>query len=262
MFQSKGADRKVRAFLILLLSSKLGSYNPQMTGTVSGTKSTSSSDTYFPPLLISLHGIRTHGEWQKTFASVVSGTPSKVESFDYGFFGVGKFLLKGCRLKAVENFYKWYHQMIGMDRGVNLDSHDKFPSAVAHSFGTWIIGNALLKFEDIRLDKLILTGSILPRDFKWSTVFGRGQVASVMNEYGKQDYWPRVAGMVNDDMGDSGSRGFDWFNSAVKNVSCEYFDHSDALLRPHIKEHWIPLDRKSTRLNSSHSGESRMPSSA
>jgi hypothetical protein len=37
---------------------------------------------YWPPLAISVHGIRTHGEWQKTFASALSGSPTKTEPFE------------------------------------------------------------------------------------------------------------------------------------------------------------------------------------
>ena len=45
-------------------------------------------------------------------------------------------------------------------------------------------------------------------------------------------------------------------------VRCEEINISGSFFRNKVLIRWTWLDRKSTRLNSSHSGESRMPSSA
>ena len=47
-----------------------------------------------------------------------------------------------------------------------------------------------------------------------------------------------------------------------KAVAKEVYDAFSSVGWVYISDHGIPQDRKSTRLNYSHSGESRMPSSA
>jgi len=196
---------------------------------------------YHPPLIISIHGIRTDGAWQKAFASAVSGSSTKVESFDYGRYGLFRFLIPPFNTQMVDRFYDWYDRVVKSCPVVDLDRYDARPSAVAHSLGSWILGNAMLKFEDIRFDKLVFAGSILPQDFDWGKLFARDQVGSVRNECGQQDTWPRWAGRFVAHTGTAGSQGFEWFDAAVENVHCEWFGHSDSLMRPHIDRQWVPF---------------------
>lgn len=197
--------------------------------------------SYHPPLLMSAHGIRTHGEWQKLFASATSGTQARTESFDYGRYGLFRFTVPPFNSRLVDKFYNWYGTTVKTCASVALDRYDKRPSAVAHSLGSWVIANAMLKYEDVRFDKLILAGSILPRDFDWATLFARDQVAFVRNECGQKDPWPDWAGRFVARTGTGGTHGFDWFGSTVQNVRCDWFGHSDALMRTHIETQWLPL---------------------
>jgi len=41
--------------------------------------------------------------------------------------------------------------------------------------------------------------------------------------------------------GTVGSEGFEWSSSAIENARCEWFGHSDSLMRPHIEQKWIPF---------------------
>jgi pimeloyl-ACP methyl ester carboxylesterase len=204
----------------------------------------SSEATYWPPVAISIHGIRTHGKWQKVFASTMGGSPTKTESFEYGRYGLFRFLVPPFNRLLIDKFYNWYAQVINSCRTVDLDCYDKRPSIVAHSLGSWIVGYAMLKHEDVRFDKLILAGSILPRDFDWGTLFSRNQVAFVRNECGQQDPWPAWAGRLVAHTGTGGSEGFEWFSTAVENIPCDWSGHSDSLMRQHIEKHWIPTLRR------------------
>ncbi len=196
---------------------------------------------YHPPLVISVHGIRTHGEWQKLFSAALSGSPSRTEPFDYGRYGLFRFLAPPFNARLVDRFYNWYSSAVKGCPAVDLDRFDKRPSAVAHSLGSWIVGNAMLKYEDVRFDKLVLAGSILPSDFDWATLFSRDQVSSVRNECGQKDPWPGWAGRLAARAGTGGSKGFEWFGAGVENVRCEWFGHSDALMRGHIEKLWLPF---------------------
>lgn len=223
-------------------SSQLGwGYNLKMSHPTAPRRAKPSRrPAYHPPLVISVHGIRTHGEWQKVFAAAMSGSSSKVEPFDYGRYGLLRFLTPPFNRLMVDKFYDWYHAIVKSCAAVNLARYDKRPSAVGHSLGSWILGNAMLKFEDVRFDKLILAGSILPRDFDWGTLFARDQVASVRNECGQKDPWPKWASRLVADTGTGGSEGFEWFSAAVENIRCEWFGHSESLMRPHVERQWMP----------------------
>src|SRR5258708_26722258 len=68
--------------------------------------------TYWPPLVISVHGIRTHGEWQKTFASAMSGSTTKTVPFEYGRYGLLRFLTPPFNRLLVDRFYNWFGGII------------------------------------------------------------------------------------------------------------------------------------------------------
>lgn len=206
-------------------------------------KTTLSRD-YHPPLAISAHGIRTHGQWQKTFAEVLSGSPTRVASYDYGNYGLPRFLIPGFNHRKVDEFYRWYSEAIRACKEVDLNCYDRRPCLAAHSFGTWIVCNAMLKYEDIRFDKILLCGSILPRDFNWAKLLARDQVGLVRNEVGHRDPWPGWASRLVPGAGTSGSVGFDWFEVVVEEKDYDELGHGEFLDRGHIERHWVPFFRR------------------
>ncbi len=199
---------------------------------------------YHPPLAISAHGIRTYGQWQKTFAEVISGSPTRIAAYDYGRYGLPRFLMPGFNQRKIEDFYKWYSSIIASCDKVDLRRYDRRPCLAAHSLGTWITCNAMLKYSDIQFDKIILCGSILPCDFNWAKLLARDQISLVRNECGHKDPWPRWASRVVPGTGPSGSKGFDWFDAVVDNVVLDEFGHSEFLTKRHIEEHWMPFFRR------------------
>src|ERR1043166_5822792 len=121
--------------------------------------------SYRPPLLISVHGIRTHASWQKQVGEVAADWNIKAVSFEYGYFTAPQFLLGLSRAKKVQKFYDWYTSALleNQDK-VDINDFRKRPSIVAHSFGTYLVANCMLKRRDVKFDKIILCGSILPED--------------------------------------------------------------------------------------------------
>jgi hypothetical protein len=102
----------------------------------------------------------------------------------------------------------------------------------------------MLKYEDIRFDKIVLCGSILPRDFDWARLFARDQVALVRNECGHKDPWPGWASRLVPGTGTSGSAGFDWFEAVVEDEDYDEHGHGESLCRRHIEEYWVPFFRR------------------
>src|SRR5687767_14829987 len=80
---------------------------------------------YNPPLVISAHGIRTHGRWQKTLGSVLSGRPTKYECYDFGRYGLLRFLVPAINNRMIEYFYHWYSVTVAKTSGVDLAAYDK-----------------------------------------------------------------------------------------------------------------------------------------
>lgn len=79
---------------------------------------------------------------------------------------------------------------------------------IAHSFGAWMVGQALRENPDIRVGRIVMAGSVLRPDYDWSTVMARGQVEAVLNHYGSRDLWAFVSEFFIPDSGPAGYRGF------------------------------------------------------
>lgn len=94
-----------------------------------------------------LHGIRTHARWQRGFADVASHHNWKcpLDGWWYGRFSVFQFLTPFARRAKVAWFRSRYTTAFKEHQRIISASSDRLPSVVAHSFGTYILGYALLK---------------------------------------------------------------------------------------------------------------------
>lgn len=82
------------------------------------------------------------------------------------------------------------------------------PDVIAHSFGAWLVGQALRHNSDIRVARVIMAGSVLRPDFDWHTIIASGQAEAVLNHYGGRDLWAFVSEFFIPDSGPAGFRGF------------------------------------------------------
>jgi pimeloyl-ACP methyl ester carboxylesterase len=166
-----------------------------------------------------------------------------LEKWNFGYFSIIRFLLPWQREAKVRWFRSNYDDLIE-NRYAGLGP-DNYPSVVAHSFGTYILGYALLKYRNIRLDKVILCGSILPRNFPWKEIIERGQVRELRNEYGVKDVWVRFVKWFVKGSGSSGENGFteNGFKLQSDRIIQEEFrfEHSEYFNRGHMGEFWIPF---------------------
>jgi len=197
---------------------------------------------FSPPLVISIHGIRTYARWQKKLAEILADHQIRFKLYDYDFFGIPKFLLETFRKKKIEQFYDYYHSVLAENREL-LDPSDytKRPSIIAHSFGSYIVGYCMQKYRDVKFDKVILCGSILPNDFDWATIIGRDQANFIRNECGLKDIWCGIVEKIVPKTGSSGKNGFNFFATNFIQEHFEYYEHSDYFHRNHIENQWIPF---------------------
>lgn len=196
-----------------------------------------------PParVVFPLHGIRTVGLWRDAFHGVAfkRGWNVRLSPWHFGKFGTLLFLMSPARMRKLRWFRDTYqtemkHRDVGLSEG-------ELPSVVAHSFGTYILGHALLQYPFIRFNKVLLCGSILPRDFPWKALIGRGQVQAVRNEYGVRDVWARIVAWFVRGSGSSGVKGFviepdDRFEQAEFQ-----YPHSEYFSDGHIEHCWFPF---------------------
>ena len=192
-----------------------------------------------------LHGIRTTASWQRTLsdAAQAKGWRCALEIWNYGRFSLLRFLMPWQRETKICWFRKTYTAFL-RDSAFNLNQNN-LPSIVAHSFGTYILGYALLKYDNIRFDKVILCASILPRDFPWQDVLDRGQVTVVRNEYGRNDLPCRIAPWFIKGAGTSGQEGF-WSRHDLSVQNEFHFTHSEYFERG-LRSPPVPLHREEVR---------------
>ena len=162
-------------------------------------------------IVVTLHGIRTRGQWQKQITPYLARHGLIPYHLDYGFFGVLSFILPWTRASRVQ----WLR---GELRDLMDRTGAKRVSVIAHSFGTWLALEALeAENGNLRFDRVVLTGSIVRRDFPWeATLLRKHWVQAVRNERAAGDWvvraaglFARLAGAIAPRAGASGALGFD-----------------------------------------------------
>ena len=198
--------------------------------------------SYRPPAVMTVHGIRTHAKWQKLLDEVASAQGIPTCPHDYDYLPLLRFLMPCTEGAMIKSFEEWFSTRCQFkDYHMDLNDHTHRPSLIAHSYGTFIVAYALKKHPKLRLDKLILCGSILPRDFDWAELFARDQVNRVINDQGVRDRVTRWAGRVKRRAGDSGTAGFTCDDPRLMNVVFESYGHGDFFNLSHMRDHWVAL---------------------
>jgi pimeloyl-ACP methyl ester carboxylesterase len=186
-------------------------------------------------IIISVHGIWTTGSWQKELASTISERGWIYYPLDYGYFTPIRFAIPFLRRGNIE----WFRQQFAQ---IKSRYPDVTPSVVAHSNGTYIVCEALLKYPEIRIDKLILCGAVVRRSFEWTTVFDRKQVTAVRNEVGQRDIWSRSVRLLAPfDSGPSGQQGFLVRHERLDEPVFSGYAHSSFHSVGHYQEFWLPF---------------------
>jgi hypothetical protein len=188
-----------------------------------------------------MHGIMTRADWQRAFTQVAanSGWRVRLNEWNFGRYSLLQFLWpfsKGGKLRWFRDTY--YDELDNRALGLNTV---RLPSLVAHSFGTYIVGYAMLRYDFLRFDKILLCGSILPIDFPWDVLLERGQVRMVRNEIGAKDVWVRVVRYMVSHTGRSGADGFSREHPRLEQQRFQLYEHSEFFSEGHIEAHWLPF---------------------
>lgn len=187
---------------------------------------------------MSIHGYKSIGKWQDVLTQVLEEENLVSAPYKYGYkvFKILPYHIK----KDMMKFRDWYFETV--DNPTNqLKISEPFhrPSILAHSLGTWILGKALLKYPEIKFDKIFLFGSIIPSDFDWFKLILNNQVNSVIYEKADKDRIVPLGLIFTGSLNPCGTKGFIQKSSFIKEESVSQFGHSDFNYKAHFKDYIV-----------------------
>jgi pimeloyl-ACP methyl ester carboxylesterase len=124
----------------------------------------------------------------------------------YGYLSAARFALPSVRRKNIPVFQDWYTEALAEHPTAEFD-------IIAHSNGTYIFGQTLMKTPGMRFANVVLAGSVLPTNFDWEKLKTGEQVGRVRNDRANRD-WPvallcnALSGLRMHDVGTGGFAGF------------------------------------------------------
>lgn len=192
-------------------------------------------------VVMSLHGIKTRGVWQNDLVPELALAGLVPFVLDYGQFGA----MHLARARSLDGQVSWLVREY--DR-IKADTGCARPSVIAHSFGTLQVGRLLQKYDHVIFDKVILAAGILPTDYPWAKMLATQRVAWVVNDYGGNDFWPKLARYFVRNAGDCGAARFSDTHRGLHQVEHPHHRHSDYFSQGNFRNHWIPtllLDKRS-----------------
>ena len=199
-----------------------------------------------PPrhLVITVHGIRTFGQWQERLERLVRSSDSKVKVYNYyyGYFSIIAFLVPVLRWLVTRRFRR---ALLDETREQRWDRID----VVAHSFGTHLVAWGLYGIPSAKRPKIhtiIFAGSVLKPGFPWRDVMGRG-VSRLVNDCGIRDRVLVLNQLFVLFSGMAGRVGFTGMTS--ERFTNRYFDsgHSGYFIKDSefyddfMRDKWVPL---------------------
>ncbi|MED5611035.1 hypothetical protein VV867_25285 [Pseudomonas sp. JH-2] len=196
-------------------------------------------------VLITVHGIRTFGQWQERLGKLFNEheVDSEIEHFKYGYFSIFAFLFPPLRWLAVNQFLSSLTAAL-----------ERYPahriSLVGHSNGTYLIAWALNKLPGKyvgRVETVILAGSVLRTDFPWNQLIDRLKIDRVINDCGTGDnilILSQVGVLFTGMAGRLGFRGMTGrrlINRYFKGGHSHYFEPVGDNASYFMEEYWVPV---------------------
>jgi hypothetical protein len=189
-------------------------------------------------IVVLLHGIRTHAEWQKLLSRELVLGGLAPYPISYGFLNLVRFLWPSSRRKV----YEWFQKEI-LSLKPRLIEGDRV-SIVAHSFGTLIVGRSIadpdLPEFPVSLDRVIFCGAILPSDRDTAEAITK-RCQSLLNDFSKRDIWARASRWVVSEAGDAGFRGFQTDQTKLLQKQHQNIGHSAYFTDHNFQGRWVPF---------------------
>ena len=195
-------------------------------------------------LVVTVHGIRTYGQWQSRLAKLLQEAEPgiTVRNEKYGYFSILAFIFPPTRWLVTRRFRRQLLEAVRSNAWSRID-------LVGHSFGTHMLAWALAgipKEQRPRIHTIILAGSVLKSDFRWEEFIG-DSVKRVVNECGTRDgilllnqiavLFTGMAGRI----GFNGLTGENFQNRYHPFAHSDYFLKNGQLDAGFMRQMWVPL---------------------
>lgn len=182
-----------------------------------------------------LHGLRSSRDgWVGDLARRIrqrSPDADVVES-SYGRISMVAFVLPGIRRREIRWLQDQYTEYLARHPNATFD-------VVAHSNGTYLVGESMARVPSMQFRRVVLLGSVLPTDYAWRERHDLGQVQELRIDRAADDAISAVLcsamrGIGMTDVGPSGWRGFDEAGAFETDVGWYAGGHSAALAAPNL----------------------------
>ncbi|MFZ1104022.1 MAG: hypothetical protein WAN86_14455, partial [Hyphomicrobiaceae bacterium] len=198
-------------------------------------------------LVVTVHGIRTYGQWQERLEALVKasagGEAIQFSNYRFGIFSALSFAIPPLRWWRVRQFRRELMRLCELKGWTRID-------LVGHSFGTYLIAWAIAglpKDSKLSFHTVILSGSVLRSAFPWHEYLGR-RILRLINDCGSRDGVLLLSQFFVFFTGMAGRSGFTGSTGESFRNRHSVFGHSgyfvDALRKPtddYMREHWLPL---------------------
>lgn len=194
------------------------------------------SDRSPSKLLVTVHGIKTHADWNAEVCHIASSRGWIVAPFVYGKVGASVFSRANQRKVIVEQFRKHVDDM--------TDRYRASASVLSHSFGTYIVAKYLLGFDrpPVSFDTWILSGAVLDPNLNLD-VF-EGKAFRMIHEVAPNDDvvdWANRSPIGTDPLfGNAGRVGFKFTGERLVQRTCDIFTHTNVIRRDVVAQRWLP----------------------
>lgn len=189
---------------------------------------------------VTVHGIRTFGQWQERLKKMVQGEASYIKflSYKYGYFSVVFFVFPIFQRREVNRLKLALKGMIAANPGKEF-------IVFSHSFGTYLFAHALQELledgELFNIKTLVLSGSVLKATHDWSFTQTIPSLR-LINECGSDDRILWLSEAFVPKTGMAGRTGFYGLNSEQFRNRFHIGGHSLYFKGDQfMKDNWLPL---------------------
>ena len=201
-------------------------------------------------LLVIVHGIRTYGDWQERLQKMLNEEGSKynILIYKYNYFNIFFYCSLLSRYVAARMFSSRLKKILESEGKKKI-------SFVSHSFGTFIVSNAikiLSKNENIIIDKVIFSGSVLPETYRFDKHLSC--VNTIVNDCSYDDDVLLFNFIFVPFAGMAGRRGFIGFKDKIINRyfsgghSTFFYDNGKSCDK-FMKDKWLPILLSDLKVN-------------
>ncbi len=197
-------------------------------------------------LAISVHGIRTFGNWQERLERLLAANSVDrqltIINYKYGYFSTVAFIVPFLRWLVVRRFRRFLLEIARREQWDRID-------LVGHSFGTHIIAWALYGLDETvrpSINTVVFAGSVLKSNFPWQVLLERS-VKRLVNDCGVRDEVLVLNQLVVLFTGMAGRLGFNGGTGRTLRNRFFNYGHSGYFLtsgRPDesfMQRYWLPL---------------------